>query len=52
VAPSDGEVGCKRVDVAFSRARSGGMHVDIEGPPHLAPSVDNLLAALDCKAGM
>jgi hypothetical protein len=49
VGPSDGTTGYKRVDVAISRASSGGLHVEIEVPPHLSANVGSLLAALGVK---
>jgi hypothetical protein len=39
----------RRCDVSISRTTGGGLHIDVEVPPHLLASVGSLLAALGVK---
>jgi hypothetical protein len=49
VGPADGMAGFKRIDCAVSRSPDGSLHVELDIPGKLAPSVAGLLAALGVK---
>ena len=42
--------GYKRLDVAVTRSVDGGLHIEVDVPGELAPSIAGLLAALGVKA--